>query len=65
MKRLFINLFGCILTIIGSIFIISYLNLLSVGYNFLDYVYFIIRRVECLLFIIGICILLFNNKGGI
>lgn len=46
--RIFIFLFGFGLTTIGFLFIISYLNLLTIGYNFLEYVNFIIRRPECL-----------------
>lgn len=43
--------------IIGSVYIISYLNLMAVGYNFNNYVHFISRRMECLYFIIGIFII--------
>jgi len=56
--RIFFFLVGFGLTLIGLIFIISYLNLLSIGYNFLEYVNFIIRRLECLYAIIGIVIML-------
>ena len=33
---------------------ISYLNLLTIGYNFLEYVNFISRRFECLCALFGI-----------
>ena len=62
--KFFINIIGSILVIISSIYIISYLNLIDIGYNFKEYVYFIIRRIECLLFIVGIIILIMNNRGG-
>ena len=62
MKALF-NILGILLTSIGIIYIISYLNLLTIGYNFTYYVYFIIRRIECLLVLPGIMILIINNKG--
>ena len=52
--RIFIFLIGFGLTVIGCIYIISYLNLLTIGYNFLEYVNFIIRRLECHMFLIGI-----------
>lgn len=42
---LFLTGFG--LALIGSLYIISYLNLLSIGYSFLEYVNFIISKVEC------------------
>ena len=51
--RVFLFLTGFGLTVIGSIYIISYLNLLTVGYNFSNYVHFIIGRIECLYAVIG------------
>ena len=56
--RIFFFLIGFGLTLIGFIFIISYLNLLSLGYNFYEYVNFIIRRIECLYSVVGIIIML-------
>ena len=53
------------LTTIGLVYIICYLNLLSIGYNFFDYVNFIIRRVECINAILGIVIMVLSlNLGG-
>ena len=58
-------LFGFGLTIIGLLYIILYLNLLSLGYNFIFYVNFIFRRLECYNFIIGIIIMIISMyKGG-
>lgn len=63
--RFFLFLIGFGLTTIGSVYIICYLNLLSIGYNFLEYVNFIIRRIECLNAIIGIIIMILSlNLGG-
>ena len=56
--KIFIFLLGYSLTLISLIFIISYLNLLSIGYNFLEYVNFIIRRLECLYLFIGIFLMI-------
>ena len=65
MFRLILFLFGFGLTIIGIIYIILYLNLLTIGYNFSFYVNFIIRRIECWFSIIGIIIMIFSiYKGG-
>lgn len=58
MNRIFFFLIGFGLTVIGLIYTISYLNLLTIGYNFLEYVKFIIRRIECLYTIFGISIML-------
>ena len=64
--RFFIFLFGFGLTVIGLSYIIIYLNLLSLGYNFLEYVNFIIRRIECLNLIFGIILMSISMfiKGG-
>ena len=63
--RIIFFLFGFGLTTIGSVYIICYLNLLTIGYNFIDFVNFIIRRIECLNFIFGIIIMLLSiNLGG-
>lgn len=65
MFRLVLFLFGFGLTTIGFVFIISYLNLLALGYNFLEYVQFIFSRIECLEALIGIAIMWFSiNRGG-
>jgi hypothetical protein len=56
---------GVIISSIGLMFIILYTNLITLGYSFLDFVKFIITRVECLLFLIGIIIILFSMKERI
>ena len=58
--RLFLFLFGFGLTTIGCVYIICYLNLFSIGYNFFQYVNFIIRRIECLNAPIGIIIMILS-----
>ena len=59
-------LFGFGITVIGFSYIIIYLNLMSLGYNFLEYVKFISRRIECLNVLIGIVIMsiIIFTKGG-
>lgn len=57
MSKIFFFLIGFGLTTIGCVYIISYLNLLSIGYNFLEYVKFISRRFECIITLIGIIIM--------
>ena len=47
-------LVGFGLSIIGFMYIIAYLNYLSVGYSFVDYLKIIITRIECLLAFIGL-----------
>ena len=60
MMRFFFFLVGFGLTLVGCIYIIIYLNLTTIGYNFLDYVKFIIKRPECLISLIGIIIIYFS-----
>lgn len=65
-KQIFLFLMGFGLTVIGFIYIISYLNLLTIGYNFYEYVNFIIRRIECIYSIIGLILITIsiNMKRG-
>ena len=62
--KTFIFLFGFGLTVISLSYIVIYLNLLTLGYNFLDYVNFITRRIECLNFFIGIILMFIILLGG-
>ena len=57
MLKYFLLLLGYTLTISGSTYIIGYLNLLQIGYNFDEYVNFISERFECWMFVMGIIIL--------
>lgn len=57
MGRFILFLIGFGLTVIGFVYIISYLNLLTLGYNFLEYVKFIISRIECWNAVIGIILM--------
>ena len=57
-------LLGITLTVIGLTNIILYLNLLVNGYTFLEYVNFIIRRIECINAIIGIIIMIIALSLG-
>ena len=61
--KIILNILGILLTSIGIIYIISYLNLLTIGYNLYNYLCFIIKKIECLITILGITILIINNKG--
>lgn len=49
MVRVFFFLLGFGFMVIGCSFIILYLNLMSMGYNFLNYVNFIVRRLNVIL----------------
>lgn len=54
MLKIFLLLISFGLTVIGFTYLISYLNLLSMGYSFTDYLTFCIKRIECLIGLLGI-----------
>lgn len=58
--RIFFFLFGFGLMVVGFTYVILYLNLLTSGYNFFEYVNFIYSRVECYFVIIGLIILVLS-----
>lgn len=57
--KLLILFISVILISLSITFDIIYLNLLTMGYSFIEYVNFIIRRWECLIFILGVILLYF------
>ncbi len=62
--RIFTFLIGFGLTTIGCVYIVSYLNLFSFGYNFIEYVNFITRRIECLNALVGIILMVLSITLG-
>lgn len=54
MYRIILFLLGFFLSVIGFTFIITYLNLLTIGYSFKEYLKFIMVRLECLIAFWGI-----------
>ena len=55
--RIILFLVGFGFSIIGFIYIIMYLNYLSIGYSFSNYLNLIITRIECLLAPIGLLLI--------
>ncbi len=53
-NRIILFLVGFGFTVIGFTFIITYLNLTTMGYTFGDYLKFILHRFECGLGVVGI-----------
>lgn len=60
MLRIFFFLFGFGLMVVGFTYVMLYLNLISIGYNFFEYVNFIFSRIECYFVIIGLVILILS-----
>lgn len=54
--RIIFFLIGFGFSIIGFVFMISYLNLITIGYTFEEYVQFISSNIECLIGPIGLLI---------
>ena len=63
MMRILVFIIGFTSSIIGLFFIFLYLNLLTIGYSFLDFVKFIISSIYCNLFFIGSFLILLSLKG--
>jgi len=66
MVRVFFFLFGFGLSVIGFVYIISYMNLFALGYNFKEYAHFIVSKAECLIGPIGLIMIflaIFIPKG--
>jgi len=65
--RIFFFLVGFGLTLVGSFLIILYLNFMTIGYSFFEYVNFIIRSPEFIITLLGFIILnlsIFINGGS-
>ena len=60
--RIFFFLIDFGFLVIGLTTIILYLNLLTIGYNFQEYVNFISRRIECYFSLIGLIIISITIK---
>ena len=56
MIRILTFLLGFGFMVIGLTYVITYLNLLSMGYSFNNYLNFICRRGECLIALLGLII---------
>jgi len=60
MNRVILFIIGLLLSTIGFSFIIIYLNLLVMGYTFLEYLMYILKKVECIIFFIGYLFIIFS-----
>jgi hypothetical protein len=65
MNKIFLLILGSLLCSISLFFSIIYLNLLTIGYTFLEYVKFINTRFECLCFYIGVILIIVSLERKI
>lgn len=65
MYRIVLFLLGFFLSVVGFTFMITYLNLMTIGYSFIEYLKYIMMRIECLITIVGIIFIniSFYKKG--
>ena len=53
------------LSVIGLSYIIIYLNLLIIDFSFIEYLQYILTKIECLLFFVGYITLIVLIKKGL
>lgn len=61
--RIITYIIGIVLISIAISFMFLYTNLFTIGYSLADYLLFIIKRVECLILILGIILVVKSFKG--
>ena len=59
MMTIVLYLTGLLLSSVGLLFILVNVSLLIVGYTFWQYIIFVFSNFECLIFFIGLLILVF------
>lgn len=55
--RVLLYLIGFTLSVVASVYIIMYLNYLSVNHSFISYLKFIGTRMECLIILVGLILI--------
>ena len=61
-KKILLCLTGIFLTSYSLMFIIVYLNLLNMGYSFIEYLKYIFTHIECLLIFLGILLIYISQR---
>lgn len=51
---------GILVSSTGLFFIFLYTNLMTMGYSFIEFVHFISKRFECMLFVLGIVLIVLS-----
>ena len=62
LKKIIMFLSGIFITSYSLMFIIIYLNLLKMGYNFLEYLKYVFTHFECLMIFIGIFLIIISLR---
>ena len=56
MTRVFFFLLGFGMSVIGFMYMMLYLNLMTMEYSFSEYIVFILKRIDCILGLIGLIV---------
>lgn len=62
LKRILLFTLGIFISSYSLMFIIIYINLFKMGYNFIDYIKYIFTHTECLLIYIGLLMIIISLK---
>lgn len=62
--RIFLFIVGFLLMVLGSFYIIVYINLFSLGYTIFEYLEYIFSRYECYYFIFGLILVSISILRG-
>ncbi len=62
--RIFLFIVGFLLMVLGSFYIIVYINLFSLGYTIFEYLEYIFSRYECYYFIVGLILVSISILRG-
>ncbi len=62
LKRVLLFTLGIFISSYSLMFIIIYINLFKMGYNFIDYIKYIFTHTECLLIYIGLLMIIISLK---
>ena len=60
--KILMFIIGFILTSLSLSFLFLYLNILNLGYNFIEFINFIIKKWELYLFFIGIILMIISLR---
>ena len=62
--RIILYIIGILIISTSLAYMYLYTNLFTIGYNFKDYLFYIVKRWECIMIILGIIIIVIAFKKG-
>jgi hypothetical protein len=61
-RQIILFILGILISSTSLMFIIIYLNLLKMGFSFIEYIKYILTHLECLMLILGILLIKLSLK---